>query len=714
VAAGLAFGATHSGVAQRPGEIAGTVIDAMTGEAVEGVNVVLLERHRMAVTDAAGRFMLRSIDSGSPMLELRRLGFATRHVTVMVRNGETVRPTIRLVPAPVALDALETVVERTAAGTRIDEAAIRRSGARTAGDAIRDVTGVVVRSSGPGSPQLATMRGMAADAVLVLVDGVPLNDPVTGEADLSLVDASAVSAITVLPGAQSARWGPRAAAGVIHIETHGTSADRRIEAGAGSLGMWDASIAWGGGRSAAWTAGASVRGQRGAFDYELPDEVGGGAGRRANADVRTTELHAGAGFDLGGGELTARAGWEVLERGLPGRSFAPSRHARQEHDRLRGSLTWRRAGEASTVSALFAGARQSILHSDANPAFGLPYSDTTRVDWLETRIDADRAFGPAAKVGAGVELRHQHIGGTVLEPGTPEDQLDAGVFAHGTLPLAEAGGVPLRLAGQVRLDRDPIDGGIVASHSVMVGWMTDHLEMHVAHRSSYSPPTPGDRFFRDEVGVEPNPDLRAERVPGEIEAGASLRGSVADWALSLRATAYRGDIDGMIFWAPDYRFIWSPSNQDARRTGVEASAELSSPRNGMRLSGSWTYARATYDRGPADDDVQIAYRPRQSGTLSAWLNRGPTTVGATLRYTGDRTTSPSRFNTLPAFWTVDFVINHSRQFDGGAVTFDLRMDRVFDNDASLIFGFPEPGRTVRAGVRITPAGPIPLLTNGVH
>jgi outer membrane cobalamin receptor len=629
---------------------------------------------------------------------------------VTVRNGETLRLTVQLAPAPVALDAVATVVGRVAAGTRIDDATIRESGARTAGDAIRDVAGVVVRSRGPGSPQLVSLRGMAPDAVLVLVDGVPLNDPVTGEADLSLVDASSVAAITVLPGAQSARWGPRAAGGVIRIDTHGTSRDRRFEAGMGSLASWDAAIAWAGGSSAVWTAGVAVHGQRGEFDYELPDEVGGGAGRRANADVRAMQLHAGTGFDVGGGSFDARFGWDAVERGLPGRSFVPSRHARQEYERFRGALTWRRTRASSAFSALVAGALQAVTHSDSVPPFGLPYTDTTRATYIEARFDAERAFGPDAVAGAGVELRHQHIGGTLLEPGTPDMQFDAGVFAHGTLPLVRIGRVPLRLAAQARLDRDP-SGGSVTSHSVTVGWRRDDIELHVAHRSSFSPPTPGDRFFRDAVGVEPNPDLRAERVPGEIEAGASLRGSIVGWALSLRGTAYRGDIDGMIVWAPDFRFIWSPYNRDARRTGVEGSADLTSPRHRVRLSASWTYARTTYDRGPADDDVQIAYRPRHSGVARVWLDLGPTDVGTTLRYTGGRTTSPSRLNSLAAFWTLDVAITHQRSFDRGAISFDLRVDHVLDNDASLIFGFPAP-RTVRAGVRFTPATPLPNLPVG--
>jgi iron complex outermembrane receptor protein len=554
---------------------------------------------------------------------------------------------------------------------------------------------------------------MAPDAVLVLVDGVPLNDPVTGEADLSLVDASAIAAITVIPGAQSARWGPRAAAGVIRIETRtSASADRRLALGAGSFGAWDAALAWGASGTPSWNAGLSARAQDGSYDYTLPGEIGGGSRRRENADVKSLETHAGVGLRLLDGTLDVRTGYDELERGLPGRAFAPSRQARQQSERLRGALTWQRASSASTLSALFAASHQWFTNSDPEPPFGLPYADTTRATYLELRMDAQRALIGDVIAGAGIELRDQHVAGTVLDPNAPSTQLDAGVFVHGALPVARIGGEHLGVAAQARLDRDPTAGGVVPSHSLTLSWTGHYLGLHVAHRSSYSPPTPGDRFFRDAVGIESNPNLAAERVPAEVELGASARTGLAGWAAQLRTTAYRGHVEGMILWAPDYRFVWSPYNQDAKRVGAEASLEVLSPRRVARIAATWTYVRATYDRGVDDDHVQIAYRPRRFAVIDAALTLGTSRLVATTRYTGLRTTAPSTLNTLPAFWTLDLGITHERAIAGWSVGFDLRVDRVFDEDDSLIFGFPEPGRSLRFGVRIAPAATPPVLSIG--
>src|SRR5690606_6681226 len=124
------------------------------------------------------------------------------------------------------------------------------------------------------------LRGSGADAVLVLLDGVELNDPITGEADLSAVPADGMESVTVLVGARSAAYGPRAEAGVILIETRGDAADRSASASLGSLGSASAAVAWGGRAPVAWSAGLAWSGSGGAFDFELPDEAGGGARTR--------------------------------------------------------------------------------------------------------------------------------------------------------------------------------------------------------------------------------------------------------------------------------------------------------------------------------------------------------------------------------------------------------------------------------------------------
>src|SRR5690606_11315974 len=99
----------------------------------------------------------------------------------------------------------------------------------------------------------------------------------------------------------------------------------------------------GSGRGVMWSVGTHLRGMGGSFDYARGPGVDGRIERRVNADLAERSAFAAAQGRGAGGELRARGGAEARERGIPGKGYAPSREARQEMERARGSISWRRA-----------------------------------------------------------------------------------------------------------------------------------------------------------------------------------------------------------------------------------------------------------------------------------------------------------------------------------------------------------------------------------
>jgi outer membrane cobalamin receptor len=207
------------------------------------------------------------------------------------------------------------------------------------------------------------------------------------------------------------------------------------------------------------------------------------------------------------------------------------------------------------------------------------------------------------------------------------------------------------------------------------------------------------------VGVRPNPELQGERVPGELEAGLSLRGGDG-WEGRVALAAWVGDVRGMIVWAPDHRFVWSPTNVDVLRRGLEASGELGLPLGSGRLalSGQWTHARTIYDRPGAP--AQVAYRPRNLGALRASWDGLRWEARLEARYTGVRYPFPSHVNPLAAFWTADLGVSRDVRLGGWRLSPSLDVDRILDNPDALLFGFPEPGRTLVLTVTVS-RGPVP-------
>ena len=126
------------------------------------------------------------------------------------------------------------------ARTMIDLEPYANSG-KTVADVLRQVAGVEVTQGGePLSPARVRIRGSRPDQVLVIVDGVSLNNQTASPAqsrqlggvgvDLASLPASRVASVEIVRGAAASQYGPNAAAGAIIVRTHPPLETRSLEA----------------------------------------------------------------------------------------------------------------------------------------------------------------------------------------------------------------------------------------------------------------------------------------------------------------------------------------------------------------------------------------------------------------------------------------------------------------------------------------------------
>ena len=110
--------------------------------------------------------------------------------------------------------------ELTAPASVITESEIAARGQQHVSDLLRTLPGIAVNSSGPaGGLTQIRIRGSEANHVLVLIDGVEVANPSSGEFDFSGLRAEDVVRIETLRGEQSALYGSDAIGGVINIIT---------------------------------------------------------------------------------------------------------------------------------------------------------------------------------------------------------------------------------------------------------------------------------------------------------------------------------------------------------------------------------------------------------------------------------------------------------------------------------------------------------------
>ena len=88
----------------------------------------------------------------------------------------------------------------------------------TIADVLRSVPGIAIsQNGGIGHLVGLRMRGGESNHTLILLDGVELSNPSSGQVDFAHLTTAGIERIEILRGAQSALWGSRAISGVINL-----------------------------------------------------------------------------------------------------------------------------------------------------------------------------------------------------------------------------------------------------------------------------------------------------------------------------------------------------------------------------------------------------------------------------------------------------------------------------------------------------------------
>lgn len=144
------------------------------------------------------------------------LGLAVLSTPVLAQTADQLDEVV------VTATRIEAIVAETPGARVIDERAIQQRGAVFAADILADVPGLSVTRTGAfGGLAQVRMRGATPGKTLVLVDGVPVNDPTepNGAFDFSGFELGDIQRIEVLSGPQSSLWGSDAIGGVIAFTT---------------------------------------------------------------------------------------------------------------------------------------------------------------------------------------------------------------------------------------------------------------------------------------------------------------------------------------------------------------------------------------------------------------------------------------------------------------------------------------------------------------
>lgn len=132
----------------------------------------------------------------------------------------------------------QSLQEVPISSTVITRETMEISPALDVGDMLLTQTGTHVRRSSRGGVATASLRGAQSSQVLVVVDGLPINDTYNGVADLSLWTLDGIEQIEIVRGPTSHLYGANALGGVVNLITRDPESKKSLTLAHDNLNTW--------------------------------------------------------------------------------------------------------------------------------------------------------------------------------------------------------------------------------------------------------------------------------------------------------------------------------------------------------------------------------------------------------------------------------------------------------------------------------------------
>ncbi len=575
----------------------------------------------------------------------------------------------------------------------------RRNSSRTANPTTQ---GITLRNFGPSG----------AGRTLVLLDGIPLNDPFAGYVLWSQVPPASIESVLVNPGGGAGLFGNSALAGTIFLLSKSMDANAGFAEGSvGNTETYEASL---GGTVVHEQFAAAIFVERfstGGYPVIAPDQRGR-VDNNASADSNL--------FDL-------RTEWQLSPDSslrFTGRHF--------EEERGNGTLYTRNESEGSDFSAVFTQKfpeQQAELRLSAYGQirrFSSTFSSVNAARDIETPaldqydVPADAAGGSAVlsmkagenhqlTLGADARWVEGETNEAFLWNGTEftrlrragGEQFFAGVFAEDTWSVSSnttiVGGLRVdhwelfdgvrketeRATGAVITDSqfpdrdgDEINGRIGARVKT-----TETLALRSAIYTGFRVPTLNELYRPFRVGndvTNPNPELKPEHlIGGEV---------AAEWQATptFRMTG-TGFLNRMEDAVSNVTLSVSPSGVVRQRQNVDlvmapgfASTAEWQIISSLRLKGSYLFTHPTIERAadPTLSGKLLAQTPENvfTGGLE-WTPTVKWVVNAQVHYCDRQFEDDQNSRVLAAFTTFDVAVMYQFSQNGSAA---IRVENLFD------------------------------------
>lgn len=486
--------------------------------------------------------------------------------------------------------------------------------------------GLFVRNYGPGTLAMPSIRGGSASQTAILWNGVPIQSPMLGLADLSLLPVVFADRLSLQYGSSGARWGSGAVGGALHIDQVMPARLGWGMQGRSSIGSFGHQLHTFQNRyrTRKWASVTRFFSQQAINDFPYSIRADLPGRRQQNARVRQVGVMQELYWMPGAGqEVSAFVWWQQANRQIPPLTTQTISEAYQRDNVLRTNLHWRWQDSSHTVHTRLAWNREEIDFRDPQ------IQQTALSDFAHTMVELEHLWKllPVLHVQSGVRQMYSlaHAGGYDGRATQIRTSLFTGLRWTQGPWMAQTQLMQEWMDGQ----RAPIQP------EAGLDWNREKtVSLHARVARHYRLPTLNDLYW----SPGGNPDLQAEHGWSQ-ELGVSMRPAKG---LSMRVNGWRRHIQDWIMWTVSPgQFYWSARNITAVRSyGLEGRLDYRCTFLGtdLRLEMGWDLLRSLNQVAiqvpRIEAGADMPYTPRQQGFAELGWEYHRFSVYYTHRYTG--------------------------------------------------------------------------------
>jgi len=568
-----------------------------------------------------------------------------------------------------------------------DEDLLRQQPATHVGEILAQSTGVFVKSFGGGSSATTSIRGGSAEHTRVLWNGLPIENPMLGQLDFSLLPAIFIDEVAVHYGGNTATWGNGAIGGTVQLDNKTDWQKKNLIAqytatnGAFGLAQQGLKIGYGNEKFQFINRIFHQKAEND-FTYFISENLP----RRQQTNAATKQWGSLQEFHY---KITPRQTlnayfwYQTVDRQLPPHAAQNQSVAFQVDETKRLSADWQYAGDDWLIKAQTAWYEEDLRYVDSLSGI----DDLSRFNTLLGQFTGTKNIGQIHRLTMGLQNTFYQANTDLYEDGVTQNRIAIWLdWKTKWKKLSLELSVRQEWQDEKRLPLVPSFGAVYRPWK----WATFRGRVSRNYRSPNL-----NALYYFPTG---NPDLLPESGWSR-ELGLDIHFiKASNWTGSYSITGFRRDIKNWIRWIlPEGSFSYAPTNIVAVRSeGIEHRLDLTGEAQNtiIKVSFGYNQLRSIHKKSIARPQIaagsQLVYTPKQQFFSTLKINHHAALLIFQHRFTGEVSTLNN--HTLPGYHLSDLTLGYLLKTKRWQHQLSLRINNLWNKNYRVLERRGMPGR----------------------